>query len=323
MRRRAALLLTCCLPLSLIACGDDEAAPSDETTTSTTAPAEPLELASSDLADIEVTGPEGEKPELEFPQPFGVEATERKIVTEGDGDVVAPGTTVEFHFLFVNARDGSEIESSYEGDPAQVPFADDLLAGVFTGLDGLPAGSRAVTAISPTDGLGEDPTVGLVATDTVLFVVDIISVRTPLTRAEGEAVAPVDGLPTVVLGDDGAPTITVPEGEPPAELIAQDLIVGTGPVVEAGQTITVHYRGVLWADGTEFDSSWGRGNPASFGIGTSAVIQGWDEGLVGRTVGSQVLLVVPPDKGYPEGTPDGSIGPGETLVFVIDILDAS
>ncbi len=323
MRRCAALLLTLCLASLVVACGDDEAAPADESSSSSTAPAEPLELASSDLGDIELTGAAGEKPELEFPLPFGVEATERRIISEGDGDLVALGTTVEFHFLFLNARDGSEIESSYEADPAQVAFTDDLMAGVFSGLDGLPAGTRAVTAIAPSEGLGEDPTVGLVATDTVLFVVEILAVRTPLTRAEGEAVAPVDGLPTVVLADDGNPTITVPDVDPPAELIAQELIKGAGAEVEAGQTITVHYRGVLFADGMEFDSSWERGSPASFGIGSGQVIQGWDEGLVGRTIGSQVLLVVPPDKGYPEGTPDGSIGPGETLVFVIDILDAS
>ena len=118
---------------------------------------------------------------------------------------------------------------------------------------------------------------------------------------------PEPGLPTVELADDGAPTITVPDAEPPTELIVQPLIEGDGAVVEAGQTITVHYTGVIWDTGAVFDSSWESGSPATFEIGTGAVIPGWDEGLVGQTVGSQILLVVPPAKGYPEGSPDGSI----------------
>lgn len=321
MRRSAHLLLSLLLLVGIAACGDDDGGGSTAEPTTTTA--EPLELASSDLGDIEVSGADGATPTLEFPQPFGVTETERLILTEGEGDIVEAGRSVTFHFLFVNARDGAVVESSYDLQPAQVPFADDLLPGVFVGLDGLAAGSRAITAIAPADGLGADPTVGLTEDDTLLFLVDVLEVRTPLARAEGEAVAPVDGLPTVVLGDDGAPTITVPGGEPPVELVAQLLIEGTGPVVEAGQDLTVHYTGVLWVDGEVFDSSWTRGTPATFSIGTQSVIGGWDDGLVGQTVGSQVLLVVPPDQGYPEGTPDGSIGPGQTLVFVVDILDAS
>jgi peptidylprolyl isomerase len=144
-----------------------------------------------------------------------------------------------------------------------------------------------------------------------------------LERAEGEAVAPAAGLPTVELAENGAPSITVPGGQPPTELVVQPLIEGAGAAVESGQTITVHYTGVLWEGGTQFDSSWERGSPTSFEIGTGAVIPGWDEGLVGQPVGSQILLVVPPAKGYPEGSPDGSISATDTIVFVVDILDAS
>jgi peptidylprolyl isomerase len=103
----------------------------------------------------------------------------------------------------------------------------------------------------------------------------------------------------------------------------QPLIKGAGPVVQAGQTITVHYTGAIWATGKTFDSSWDSGTPAEFSIGTGEVISGWDEGLVGQTVGSQVLLVVPPDKGYgATGSSDGTISGTDTLVFVVDILDA-
>ncbi len=94
-------------------------------------------------------------------------------------------------------------------------------------------------------------------------------------------------------------------------------------MVEAGQTITVHYTGVIWASGKKFDSSWDRKQPIDFGIGTGDVIAGWDDGLVGQTVGSQVLLVVPPDQGYGSaGQPSAGITGTDTLVFVVDILDA-
>ena len=93
-------------------------------------------------------------------------------------------------------------------------------------------------------------------------------------------------------------------------------------MVEAGQTVTVQYTGVIWDTGKKFDSSWDRGQPIDFGIGTQQVIAGWDEGLVGQTVGSQVLLVVPPDKGYGTAGSPPKITGTDTLVFVVDILDA-
>ena len=157
-----------------------------------------------------------------------------------------------------------------------------------------------------------------------LFVIDVKSVRTPLEKATGEAVAPVEGLPTVALADNGKPTITIPSGvAAPTSLIVQPLVKGTGAVVEAGQTISVHYTGIIWDTGKQFDSSWDRGEPTAFEIGKGSVIAGWDEGLVGQTVGSQVLLVVPPDKGYGSaGTSDGGIKGTDTLVFVVDVLDA-
>jgi peptidylprolyl isomerase len=216
------------------------------------------------------------------------------------------------------------VSSSYGLEPATVTLDESLLAGVRIGLTGAQPGEQSLVAIAPADGFagqGDDEETGVREDDTLLLFVEVRDVRTPLERAEGEAVEPPEGLPTVELAEDGAPTITVPGGEPPAELVAQPLIEGTGPVVEAGQQLTVHYTGVLWDGGEPFDSSWDRGSPATFPIGTGGVIPGWDEGLVGRTVGSQVLLVIPPDKGYGD-TGQGSIPGGATLVFVVDILDA-
>jgi peptidylprolyl isomerase len=313
--------------LLLVACGADEKTTetsdtSDTSDTSAASQADGCET-SDELDAVDVSGADGEQPVLDFAQPFAVKVTSCRVLVEGDGDALIEGATANFDFVFVNGRDGSEISSSYGQEPAEIVFNADLLAGVRKGLDGAKAGSRVLVAITPDDGFGpqgDDPTTGLKATDTLLLVIDLHEVRTPLERAEGTPVDPVEGQPTVELDADGVPTITVPQADPPAELIAQPLIEGDGAVVESGQTITVNYTGVLWTTGEVFDSSWESGTPASFSIGTGGVIPGWDKGLVGRTVGSQILLVIPPADGYPEGS--GSIPAGATLVFVVDILDA-
>jgi peptidylprolyl isomerase len=321
MRRSLIALLA--LATFTTACGSDQPTrETSETTAATDGGDGADELASTDLDDVEVTGEDGEQPTLTFDKPFGVEETTTRVLTEGDGEPIAVDSVVTFDFVFVNGRDGAELGSSYESEPAEVVFEDSLMAGLYQGLDGVTVGSRVLIGIAPADGLGADEASGVLETDTLLFFAEVLEVRVRLERAEGDAVAPIAGLPTVTLADDGAPTITVPGGEPPAELVAQALIEGTGDQVSAGQTITVHYTGVIWGTGAVFDSSWESASPAEFAIGTGAVIAGWDEGLVGRTVGSQILLVVPPAKGYPEGSPDGSISPTDTIVFVVDILDA-
>jgi peptidylprolyl isomerase len=116
------------------------------------------------------------------------------------------------------------------------------------------------------------------------------------------------------------PEIDFIEGPPPTELQITDLIVGDGPEAVTGGLVDVHYVGVEFDTGEQFDSSWDRGEPSSFSLGQ--VIEGWSQGLAGQTVGSQVLLVVPPALGYGEEEKD-SIPPNSTLVFVVDILDAA
>ena len=130
---------------------------------------------------------------------------------------------------------------------------------------------------------------------------------------------PAAGLPTVTLDADGKPTVTPVAGDPPTTLVVQPLIKGTGAEVTADQTLTVNYSLFLW-DGTPVESSFDSGEPATFAL--NAVIPGWTEGLAGQTVGSQVLLVVPPDKGYGDQASD-SIPANSTLIFVVDILAAS
>ena len=116
------------------------------------------------------------------------------------------------------------------------------------------------------------------------------------------------------------PEITVPEGKAPKKLVIKDIDEGSGPTAEAGKQVTVQYVGISFLNGRQFDASWDRGEPFSFQLGSGSVIQGWDRGVEGMKVGGRRQLVIPPDLAYgAEGSPP-TIGPNETLVFVIDLL---
>jgi peptidylprolyl isomerase len=118
------------------------------------------------------------------------------------------------------------------------------------------------------------------------------------------------------------PEIPRPAGSPPRRLQTEDIVRGKGPAAKPGDTVTVHYAGVTFSTGQEFDASWNRGQPFSLPLGAGRVIPGWDEGIVGMKVGGRRILTIPPEMAYgSQGTPDGSIGPNETLVFVVDMLE--
>jgi peptidylprolyl isomerase len=117
------------------------------------------------------------------------------------------------------------------------------------------------------------------------------------------------------------PEIDFPEGDPPSELVIVDEIVGDGAQAVAGHTVVAHYVGVAFSTGEEFDSSWSRGDPLAFPLGKGRVIQGWDQGLVGMRVGGRRRLVIPSDLAYGDKGAGGAIAPGETLIFVVDLVD--
>ena len=119
------------------------------------------------------------------------------------------------------------------------------------------------------------------------------------------------------------PEIDFPDFDPPADLVATDLTVGDGPEASAGQTVTVHYVGVAHSTGEQFDASYERGEPLRFRLGIGQVIQGWDTGVQGMKVGGRRQLVIPPHLGYGDRGAGGVIKPGETLIFVVDLLGVS
>ena len=285
----------------------------------------PASAATAQLDAIAVAGNPGEKPTITSEWPFSVKSSVSQVRSPGTGTAAAKGDQVTFDYVILNGRTGAEIETSYGAAPATLTLAKTTTPALFDALVGTPAGSRVVVAVAPKDGLTKGgSSVGLKKNDTLLFVVEVKDVQTPLSRATGTAVAPVDGLPTVKLAKNGKPSIFMPKADAPTDLVVQPLIQGSGPVVQAGQTLDVHYTGAIWNSGRVFDSSWSRGASAQFPIGVSQVIAGWDEALVGQTVGSQILLLVPPDKGYgAEGQSQAGIKGTDTLVFVVDILGAA
>ncbi|KUJ58883.1 FK506-binding protein [Streptomyces sp. MBT84] len=116
------------------------------------------------------------------------------------------------------------------------------------------------------------------------------------------------------------PEIDFPGGEPPADLEIKDIWEGDGPEAKAGDTVSVHYVGVAFSSGEEFDASWNRGTPLKFQLGVGQVIQGWDKGVQGMKVGGRRQLIIPPHLAYGDRGAGGRIKPGETLIFVCDLV---
>ncbi len=139
-------------------------------------------------------------------------------------------------------------------------------------------------------------------------------------RAETTETSPAKAAEA--LEDTGVkPEIPKPAGSPPRRLEKVDIVRGKGPAAKPGDGVTVHYVGVSFSTGEQFDASWDAGQPFSFPLGGGAVIEGWDRGVVGMRKGGRRQLTIPPELAYgPEGSPP-AIGPNETLVFVIDLLE--
>ena len=123
------------------------------------------------------------------------------------------------------------------------------------------------------------------------------------------------------MGSNEKPQVDVPTGEAPTyQLEIEDLVVGDGEEAVDGHVVEVHYVGVSWSTGQQFDASWDRGDTFKFKLGKGQVIRGWDQGVAGMRVGGRRRLHIPPDLGYGQRGAGGVIKPGETLVFVVDLV---
>ena len=180
--------------------------------------------------------------------------------------------------------------------------------------------------IPPKEAFGNsgNSSIGVKGTDTLVFVIDLDKSYSNTAGVPGAQTSNGGGaLPTVTTAAGKAPVITIPASSPPKSFTVKTLIKGTGPVVKSSQELMVQYTGVIWRTKKVFDSSWTRNQPYTTEIGVGQVIKGWDTGLVGQTVGSRVLLVIPPADGYGNaGSSAAGIKGTDTLVFVVDIIAA-
>ncbi len=330
--RAAAVLGLAASLLFLFGCSEDEpaadaASPSPAATPSSASPSpsptpaktpKPKQIkASNNFDKVTVTGGFGEAPKVKVDSPWAIDKTRTKVLDASNGPAVTEGQGVEVNYYGVNGRTGKKFDESFStGQPVAFSLAQ-VVPGFSKGLVGQHKGSRVLIAMPGQDGydpMGGNPQAGIEVGDTLIFVVDLVDVQ--LAGPEGSKVAPKEGLPTVT-ETGGKPEITIPESAPPTTLEVQPLIKGEGKKVGANDTITFNYVWVRWSDGKVLEESYS-GKPANAPL--SGLLPGMVKGLEGQTVGSRVLLVIPPADGYPDGNATPSIKPGETLVMVVDLL---
>ncbi len=215
---------------------------------------------------------------------------------------------------FMARRQIRESNGAEQGDGLAV-------AGIATSAVGLAISVLAVLAIVALTFLGRSATSTFSRVGPALSSTSTSPRSTPTTRASTpEATGSAAGKPCVTVSDPlptGAPVVPVQVGPPPTTLVVEDLIVGTGPAVPTGTTVTVDYIGVSCSTGRIFDDSYSRGVPATFNL--EQVIPGWTQGLVGMQVGGRRLLGIPPELAYGPTGSQGVIAPGETLWFVVEL----
>lgn len=275
----------------------------------------PLAAEGDATKAVTVKGETFSAPDTTFPTPLKAATTETTFIGGDTKDLALPSDSVAVEATLYNGDTGKILtQTGYDGK--QLPLIDlssQSLPSLTQALTCAPVGSRVVSVLAGDEqlaaNLGVDPQTSIVA------VFDVK--KTYLGKADGTPQVVPDGFPAVVLDSNGVPGVTIPPSAPPTTTQVALLKKGNGAVVKDGQTVTVQYAGYLWADNTLFQSTWESNQPASFDV--NKVVPGFKKGLVGQTVGSQVLIVIPPADGYGDQA-QGSIPAGSTLVFVVDIL---
>jgi FKBP-type peptidyl-prolyl cis-trans isomerase len=281
-------------------------------------------------AAVTANGAFGHAPSVKIPKEKPASTLAVKTLIQGNGATIQKSDLVLSNFTLYlwSGTTNKLVDSTYPFTPQVLPAS--LLPGIQTALTGKKLGSRVLAVLPPKEGYGSsgNSQLGVSGTDTLVFVMDLIQRYTSGTvSASGSHVSSGGGaLPSVSTAHGGAPAVTIPKGvAAPKTLTAKTLIKGSGPAVTKGQDLVVQYTGVNWRTGKVFDSSWVRAMPYAFRIGAtpSQVIPGWDKGLVGQTVGSRVMLLIPPSDGYGSaGQAQAGIKGTDTLVFVVDIISA-
>lgn len=287
-------------------------------TSTTTASCDP-EWSTGGLADtVTVDGGFADTPEVSFPTPLvQLDETTSAVLTVGDGELVAAGAVVEG---VVNIYDGATGERLTGGTALWSVDRDEPHVTAAARCETV--GSRIVT-VGPASVVFGPSAVEGVDDATIVSVFDVTAVY--LGRADGVDQLPLNGLPTIALAPDGRPGFTFTNSPAPTDLVVSVLKQGSGATVQEGDSVVLQYTGVSWATKTVFDSTWENGTPtvlvaadATTSSDGTGVISGFAQALIGQQVGSQVLVSIPADLAYPDGS--SSSVAGESLLFVFDVL---
>ena len=324
--RRLLPAIACLLALTaLTACGSPSASPSPSPsaalTPATASPSpSPSVPVQTSLDGVTVTGAKGKEPKLAFSKPFVIDKTQVKVLVKGDGPAARADGMVTVNYYGVLGRTGTMFDSSWQRKSVATFSLGQVIPGFKTGLTGQTVGSRVLIGVAGPDGYDGAPAeyrpTEYKDGDTMLFVADILAAS--LTDPAGKTVTPPAGLPTVTGGAADKPTVTMPGTAAPTTMAAQTLIEGTGAKVTKTDSVYTRFVGYSWKTGKLVHDQW---TPISGALSTT--IPGWQTGLVGKTVGSRVLLVLPPADGYPNGANNPPLEKGDTIVYVVDLLFAS
>lgn len=278
-----------------------------------------------DLDGVEVT--KGDAPKVTVDKDFTSKETTTKVVKEGGGEEIKEGDTAKINYIAVNGRTGKEFDNSFSSDrPMSLTLNESTaLPGFQKGLVGQKVGSRLLVAVSSEDGaslLQSADSLGLKKTDTMVFLFDIIA-KVP-AEASGTAQKLPSDVPAITYDKDKHPNGFKKSKKTAKKLDKTDsfvVIKGTGEKIKKGQTLTAQYVGQHFPAGEVFDESWTSG-PRQFAIGTGAVIPCWDSQLVGKTLGSRVVVECTADDAYGDSAKSKGMPEGP-LIFVVDLLDAA
>jgi FKBP-type peptidyl-prolyl cis-trans isomerase len=319
MRRFLALIAIPLLACVVLAgCGSSKPTASASSSSSASAGAN---------TSVTATGSFGQLPKVTIPKAkAGSKLTVRTLV-QGTGATYTKSDALAANFVlyFWSGTSSSQKASTFGATPTLIPSA--TLPGLETALVGQKIGSRVLAVIPPALGYGAsgNSQLGVPAATTLVFVIDLLKAYGNTEGVTGKQVSNGGGaLPTVSVKAGSAPTLTFPSSSPPSGLVTTTLVKGSGPKLVKGDYVIAQYVGYIWRTKKVFSSSWSE-SPFGFVIGASPeqVWPGWDKDLVGQTVGSRVMLSAPPADGYGSaGQSQAGITGKDTLVFVVDIIDA-
>ena len=268
------------------------------------------------MQGVSASGKLGRKPDISFKTPFKVENQTHQVIQNGDGEVIRDGDRVCTRSLALDAKTGKVINSTWDQSSPEcsIVISKKSIPAYYDTFKGLKVNSTVAVGIDES-GSGSSK-----ATESYIMALTFVSRSKNLTRAQGQKVTDLPSdLPKISLDDKGKPSLDLNGYQPKGGLVVQPLIKGKGAKVGQHQSVSANYTGWLASDGKQFDSSWDRGQASDFSL--DQVVKGWQQGLAGQTVGSQVLLVVPPDLGY-GSQQQQKIPANSTLIFVVDILAA-